>query len=194
MYIRHSGRSENVFDQIHRRSRILCLLFLLCLRARLTKRGCETFSLAWPLRSPLFFFPLCVQVLLRGVRGPAGGPGGGARRHQGGPVELLHVQPEGGVRPAGPAQRLALPPAALLRKEPRSRFCESCRAFFPTTKILFFFSPLFDLIFLLLFFSVSFLVCCHLLRKRQRFTRPSWRRRGSPSVSCRCLTASQQVR
>lgn len=136
IYIRHSGRSENVLYQIHR---ILCLLFLLCLRARLTKRGCETFSLAWPQRSPLFFFPLCVQVLLRGVRGPAGGPGGGARRHQGGPVELLHVQPEGGVRPAGPAQRLALPPAALLRKEPRSRFCESRWSFFSTTKILFFF-------------------------------------------------------
>lgn len=56
IYIRHSGRSENVLYQIHR---ILCLLFLLCLRARLTKRGCETFSLAWPQRSPLFFFSPC---------------------------------------------------------------------------------------------------------------------------------------
>lgn len=31
-------------------------------------------------------------------------------------------------------------------------------------------------------------------RKHQRFTRQSWRRRGSPFVFCRYLTASQQVR
>lgn len=30
-------------------------------------------------------------------------------------------------------------------------------------------------------------------RRHQRFTPQSWRRRGSPFGSCRCLTASQQV-
>lgn len=105
------------------------------------------FSPAWPEGSILVFVLSYVQVLLCGVRGSAGGPGGSARRHQGGPVELLHVQPEGGVWPAGPAQRLALPPAALLRKEPRSRFCESYQFSFLSNHEGTCLPSLFDLIF-----------------------------------------------
>lgn len=65
-------------------------------------------------------------------------------------MELLHVQPEGGVWPAGPAQRLALPSAALLRKEPRSRFCESYHSvcfLVPNHKDLMTLSSMFHIIF-----------------------------------------------
>lgn len=78
-------------------------------------------------------------------------------------MELLHVQPEGGVRPAGPPQRLALSPAALLRKEPRPRFCETRSPF-----LFFFCLSLFDLIFnFASFFGATFqggaegLPACH---------------------------------
>lgn len=124
IYIRHSGHSENVLDQVHRRSRILCLLFLPCLRARPTERGCETSSLAWPQRSPLVFFPWCVQVLLRGVRGPAGGRRLGGGSHQRRPLELLHVRTPQHLRVTAAAGRLAQQAPALLRQQPRAGLCE----------------------------------------------------------------------
>lgn len=66
---------------------------------------------------------LC-QVLLCGVCGPAGGPGGGAGSHQGGPLELLHVRPQGRLRAAAAAGGLALAPPDVLRQQPRPGVCE----------------------------------------------------------------------
>lgn len=57
--------------------------------------------------------------------GPPRRSRGRACGHQRGPVELLHVQPEGRLWSSGPSHRLAQPPPALLCKQSWPGFCES---------------------------------------------------------------------